>query len=368
MGAGSSGGRGTNGPCRRVGPIDGDGHELLAGWRGSPSVRYPQADDGAQHVTSSLHPQQRRAHEGLERHSDAHGVPGQAEPRDAADGAVPAAAYLDGMKAVLRDDSLDPAYRALMLSFPTQSALAGALADKGITPDPDAIWQAVETLRQSLAEHLQDVLPRLEAETRVDGPYRPDAEQSGKRALGGAVLGLLTRLDGGAAAAAQYAAADNMTLKLNALACLILAGKGEAQLAEFYDNWQHDRLVIDKWFGLQIMQAAPEKVVDVARALTEHPDFNMKNPNRFRATLGALAGHHAGFHRKDGAGYDLLADWLIRLDPVNPQTTARMCTAFQTWKRYDATRQGHARAALDRIAATEGLSRDVSEMVQRILA
>ena len=286
----------------------------------------------------------------------------------AADGAVPAAAYLDGMKAVLRDDSLDPAYRALMLSFPTQSALAGALADKGITPDPDAIWQAVETLRQSLAEHLQDVLPRLEAETRVDGPYRPDAEQSGKRALGGAVLGLLTRLDGGAAAAAQYAAADNMTLKLNALACLILAGKGEAQLAEFYDNWQHDRLVIDKWFGLQIMQAAPEKVVDVARALTEHPDFNMKNPNRFRATLGALAGHHAGFHRKDGAGYDLLADWLIRLDPVNPQTTARMCTAFQTWKRYDATRQGHARAALDRIAATEGLSRDVSEMVQRILA
>jgi aminopeptidase N len=94
----------------------------------------------------------------------------------------------------------------------------------------------------------------------------------------------------------------------------------------------------------------------------------MKNPNRFRAVLGALAGHHAGFHRADGAGYALLADWLIRLDPVNPQTAARMMTAFQTWRRYDAGRQAHAKAALERIAATPGLSRDGAEMVGRMLA
>ena len=286
----------------------------------------------------------------------------------AAKGSAPEPAYLDGMLAVLRDDGLDPAYRALMLSLPTQSALAGALADQGITPDPDAIWQAVETLRQSLAEHLKDLLPRLAAEMQVDAPYSPDATQSGQRALGGAVLGLLTRLDGGAAAAAQYQAADNMTLQLNALACLILAGKGEAEVQAFYDQWRHDRLVIDKWFGLQVMQAAPGAAVQTADALTGHPDFNMKNPNRFRATLGALAGHHAGFHAKDGSGYALLADWLIKLDPLNPQTTARMCTAFQTWKRYDSGRQAHARAALERIAGTDGLSRDSSEMVQRILA
>ena len=269
---------------------------------------------------------------------------------------------------MLRDASLDPAYRALMLALPTQSDLAGTLKDKGITPDPDAIWQAVETLRQALAEHLQDLLPRLAAETHVDAPYSPDAEQAGKRALGGAVLRLLTRLDGGKAAAAQYAKADNMTLQLSALGCLISAGKDEAEVQAFYDQWKHDRLVIDKWFGLQIMQATPEASVPTAKALTEHPDFNMKNPNRFRATLGALAGHHAGFHAADGSGYALLADWLIRLDPVNPQTTARMSTAFQTWTRYDAGRQAHARAALERIAATPGLSRDTTEMVQRILA
>ena len=286
----------------------------------------------------------------------------------AARGAAPEAAYLDGMAAVLRDDALDPAYRALMLSFPTQSDLAGALAEAGTTPDPDAIWQAVETLRQALAEHLQDLLPRLAAETQIDAPYAPNADQSGKRSLGGSVLRLLTRLDGGAAAAEQYAKADNMTLQLSALGCLLSASKGEAQVQAFYDQWKHDRLVIDKWFALQIMQAGPENAVSTARALTEHPDFNMKNPNRFRATLGALAGHHAGFHAADGSGYALLADWLIKLDPVNPQTTARMCTAFQTWKRYDAARQAHAKSALQRIANTEGLSRDSSEMVGRMLS
>ncbi|MAC77496.1 MAG: aminopeptidase N [Rhodobacteraceae bacterium] len=286
----------------------------------------------------------------------------------AENGAAPAPAYLDGIQAVLRDDTLDPAYRALMLSLPSQSSLASSLADKGVTPDPDAIWQAVETLRQTLAEHLQDLLPRLAAETTVDAPYQPDADQSGKRALGGAVLGLLTRLDGGAAAAVQYDKADNMTLQLTALGCLLLAGKGEAQVQAFYDQWKADRLVIDKWFGLQIMQSTPDRTVTIADALTHHPDFNMKNPNRFRATLGALAGHHAGFHAADGSGYALLADWLIKLDPLNPQTTARMCTAFQTWKRYDSGRQAHARAALERISATPGLSRDTTEMVQRMLA
>ncbi|MEM8633164.1 MAG: aminopeptidase N [Pseudomonadota bacterium] len=283
-------------------------------------------------------------------------------------GAAPEPAYLDGMQAVLRDDTLDPAYRALMLVLPTQSSLAGALFDKGITPDPDAIWQATETLRHSLAEHLQDLLPRLAAQTQVEQPFVPDAEQSGKRALGGAVLRLLTRLDGGAAAARQYDAADNMTLQLSALGCLIAAGKGTEQVHAFYTQWQADRLVIDKWFGLQIMQAAPEASLTTAQALTRHPDFNMKNPNRFRATLGAFAMHHAGFHRADGAGYALLADWMIKLDPLNPQTTARMCSVFQTWKRYDATRQSHARAALERIASAPDVSRDTTEMVQRILA
>ncbi|KIC42040.1 aminopeptidase N [Ruegeria sp. ANG-R] len=281
--------------------------------------------------------------------------------------ATPNADYLDGLLAVLRDEALDPAYRALMLGLPTQSELATALHDKDITPDPMAIWRAVETLRQATAQHVQDLLPRLHSETLVDAPYKPDAEQSGKRALGGAALALTSRLDGGAKAAEQYADADNMTLQLAALSCLLRAGKGEGELAAFYGQWQHDRLVMDKWFALQVLMTGPEESVATARRLTEHADFNWKNPNRFRALMGSLAGNHAGFHQADGAGYALLADWLIRLDPVNPQTTARMCSAFQTWKRYDADRQALMRAQLSRIAETPDLSRDTTEMVSRIL-
>ncbi len=282
---------------------------------------------------------------------------------------APDAAYLDGIRAVVSDRSLDPAYRALMLGQPSQSDLAASLAEAGDVPDPTAIHAASEALRVAMAAHLgDDLLTGLIAETRVDAPYAPDAEQSGKRALGNAVLALLTRRDGGAAARAQYAGADNMTLQFSALACLLLIEKGADELAAFYDQWLDDRLVLDKWFGLQVMQAAPERAATVARELTEHADFNWKNPNRFRALMGSLAMNHAGFHAADGTGYALLADWLMRLDPVNPQTTARMCSAFQTWRRYDSDRQALIGAQLQRIMALPGLSRDTSEMVSRILA
>ena len=286
----------------------------------------------------------------------------------AARGGAPDADYLAGLRAVLRDTGLDPAFRALMLAQPGQSELAAAMADRGLVPDPMAIWTASEALKDALARQVRDDLPGLLDETRIAAEFSPDPDQVGKRALGGAALALLSRLDGGARAVAQYAEAGNMTLQLNALSCLLSIGKGAPELDAFYDQWRHDRLVIDKWFGLQIAQAAPERAVEVTRALTEHPDFTWKNPNRFRATLGALAAHHAGFHRADGAGYRLLADWLIRLDPVNPQTTARMCSAFQTWTRYDADRQALIRAQLERIAAAPDLSRDTGEMVSRILA
>jgi aminopeptidase N len=296
---------------------------------------------------------------------------GRAMARDtlmgmATNGAAPDGAYLDGMLAVLRDDSLDPAYRALMLAQPGQSELATAMHETGITPNPGTIWTAAEALKLALAQHAQDTIPRIQAAMQVEGPYQPDAIQTGKRALGGAVLSLISRLDGGAAAATQYARADNMTLQLSALACLLSAGKGDAELAAFRSQWQNDRLVMDKWFGLQVMQAEPGNAVGIARTLSEDADFNWKNPNRFRAVFGALAANHAGFHAANGAGYQLLADWLIRLDGANPQTTARMCSAFQTWRRYDKGRQALIGEQLARIAATPDLSRDTAEMISRI--
>ena len=125
--------------------------------------------------------------------------------------------------------------------------------------------------------------------------------------------------------------------------------------------------MIDKWFGSQVSFAAPDKAAGVADALTRHADFDMTNPNRFRAVFGALSANAAGFHNPTGEAYNLLADWLIALDPVNPQTTARMTVAFQSWRRYDDARQSLIRSELERILATPDLSSDTSEMIDRIV-
>ncbi|MEM8581403.1 MAG: aminopeptidase N C-terminal domain-containing protein, partial [Pseudomonadota bacterium] len=177
----------------------------------------------------------------------------------------------------------------------------------------------------------------------------------------------LSELDGGALARSQFEDADNMTEQLSAFSCLLAIGKGSEATDAFYNKWSGDRLVMDKWFALQISTAAPDAAVATCQELTRHQDFDWKNPNRFRSTLGALAMNPAGFHDPRGAGYVFYADWLIKLDALNPQTTARMSTAFETWRRYDTTRQEQIKDELERIAATPGLSRDTSEMVGRIL-
>ncbi len=280
---------------------------------------------------------------------------------------APDGAYLDAIAHMLRDDGLDPAFRALALGLPSQDDLAQSLYDSGSSPDPMAIWTAHETMKQAMAEHLQDTLPRIYDEMQTEGAYEPDAEQSGKRALGNAALALLTRLDSGVQARKQYAEADNMTQQLAALSCLLNAEDADAELAAFYNQWQHERLVIDKWFALQTSLANPASAAQVTQSLTAHADFNHLNPNRFRAVFGGFAMNTAGFHHATGDGYALLADWLIKLDPANPQTTARMCSAFETWRRFDENRQTLIREQLERIKATPDLSRDTTEMISRIL-
>ena len=123
---------------------------------------------------------------------------------------------------------------------------------------------------------------------------------------------------------------------------------------------------MDKWFSLQILESRPEETATIAETLTRHPDFTLRNPNRFRAVLGSLAAMPAGFHHVSGRGYRLLAEMLRALDPLNPQAAARMSAAFETWRRHDPARQALVAGELDRLLATPGLSRDMTEMLRRI--
>ncbi len=284
-----------------------------------------------------------------------------------ADGREPSGRLIDALGQVLRDESLDPAYRALCLRLPGEDDLAQTLYDAGRVPDPDAIHQRRETLARAIAKKLHADLASIYDEMETPGPFSPDAASAGKRALRLAALAFLNRIDGGDRAAALFDSANNMTESAGALGALVNAERGGAAVRAFHDRWKGTRLVVDKWFTIQLVHGDPAKAAKVARRLSEHPDFEWKNPNRFRALMGALAANHAGFHDASGDAYRFYADWLIRLDPINPQTSARMTTAFETWARYDADRQALIRAELARIAATPGLSRNTGEMVGRIL-
>jgi len=285
----------------------------------------------------------------------------------ALNGGSPDTAFLDGLAAVQRNDTLDPAFRALALQIPSEDETAQAIVDGGGIPEPLDIYLAHEGLKLQIAQHLQDITPRIYAEMAITGPYDPNAIDAGKRALGNRVLSYMSRIDGGHQAALQYASADNMTQQQAALACLLNIGAGQKELAAFETQWSDDRLVMDKWFGMQVGCAGPDEAVKTAKALTQHPEFDWKNPNRFRAVIGALANNAAGFHAADGSGYAFFADCLIKLDPMNPQTTARMATFFETWKRYSPARQAQMRAAMERIKSMPNLSRDTTEIITRIL-
>ncbi len=284
------------------------------------------------------------------------------------DGAAPNHEYLDALAQVALDDTLDPAFRARVLQLPGDDDLAQTLHDASVVPDPDAIYAARRRLDLALAERLRPDLPDLYAQMAVLGPYSPDPEPAAKRALRTAALRLITRLDDGALAERQFEAAGNMTEQLGALGLLVPTSRGRKAVEAFYRQWRHDRLVLDNWFGVQLSHARPEEALEIARDLAAHEDFNWQNPNRFRAVTFGLASNAAGFHRADGAGYRFVADWIIRMDAVNPQVAARLTGAFSTWKRYDADRQALIREQLERIAGRDGLSGDTAEMVTRLLS
>lgn len=282
-------------------------------------------------------------------------------------GAAPQAEYLDAVGRLIADESAEPAFRALCLRLPGEDEIAQALHEAGQIPDPQAIHAARGRLMDALATRHGVALAAIYDAMAVPGPYAPDAAPAGQRALRLAALHLLGRTDGGERARALFARADNMTETMGALAVLVAAGQATEALAAFRTRWADNRLVMDKWFMTQAALCPPEGAAELAQQLAADPLFDWKNPNRFRALLGGFAANHAGFHRADGAGYRFFADWLIRLDPLNPQTAARMSTAFETWARYDAGRQALIRAELARIAAQPGLSRDLSEMTARLL-
>ena len=270
----------------------------------------------------------------------------------------------------LEDAALEPAFIALALVLPGEGDIAREI---GHDIDPDAIFRARAALRAEIGERLGPALTAAYERMTVLGPYSPDAQSAGRRALRNVALDLLAATGKPSAiarAARQYEAADNMTDRMAALATLSLHDVPERKnaLADLYARYALDALVVDKWFSLQAMIPQPD-TLDNVRALTSHPAFSMANPNRVRALVGAYAQANATqFNRPDGAGYDFVADTVLSLDPKNPQISARLATAFRTWRTLESGRRAKAETALKRLKGTANISRDLADIVERALA
>ena len=283
--------------------------------------------------------------------------------------AAPDPDHLAALVTVAGNDGLDPAFKALLLGLPSEEEVIGHVAGRGGVPDPARVHAARRALVARIAEALGERAGALYAANAVAGPYAPEAAMAGRRALRARALEFLTARDPEAQAArAQFDSADNMTERMSALSLLVAHDAGAEALERFYADWRHDRLVVDKWFAVQAAQTPPERAPETVERLARHPDFDWRNPNRFRSLIGTFAmGNPAGFHRADGAGYALFIDWMIRLDPLNPQTTARLTAALGNWRQFDAHRRTLLRGQLERLAALPGLSRDTGEIVSRLL-
>ncbi|MFZ5719029.1 MAG: aminopeptidase N [Pseudomonadota bacterium] len=277
--------------------------------------------------------------------------------------------YAEAVGRALVDQAADPAFKALLLALPAETELA--LMRSPV--DPQALHEARDALRLRLALHLNAELRRLHTGLQDLGEFSPDAASAGRRALRNAALDLMAanpRSETADLALGHYQAAVNMTDAMGGLSALMHIGGAayEEALADFYERWKSEPLVIDKWFAVQARDPS-EGTLGRILALTAHPAFDPKNPNRLRALVSSFASFNpARFHDPSGAGYRFLADQIIATDRFNPMTAARLVDPLGGWKRLKPELGKLMRAELERIVAVEGLSKNVYELATRALA
>ncbi|MEK8029269.1 aminopeptidase N [Ideonella sp. DXS29W] len=282
--------------------------------------------------------------------------------------------FVHAMRGLLRDPSLDPAFKELALVPPSE----GYVAEQTTEVDPQRVHAVRESMVQQLAARLNEDWAWAFAEHQVREGYRPVAEQSGKRALANLALAMLVRhavATGDTVwpgrAYQRFKDASNMTDRLGALQALVNAHAELAApaLERFHALFRHEPLVLDKWFMLQAR--APERdgrVFAQAKQLLKHPDFTLGNPNRARSLLMALAFFNpAAFHRADAGGYVFWAERVVELDAINPQLASRFARALDRWRHLAEPYRSAAREAVARVAARTDLSSDTAEIIHRAL-
>jgi aminopeptidase N len=277
--------------------------------------------------------------------------------------------FIDAFAATLRDGNTEEALIAEALSLPSE----GYIADRMEVIDVEAIHAARRAMQRAIAEALEPLLRETYTASSTNEPYRFDPRSAGRRRLKNLCLGYLMALETTHARElcyAQFETADNMTDVLAALGALSHCDCPERQrvLDSFETRWRQDPLVMDKWFALQATSRLPATLAQV-RTLMTHKAFDARNPNKIRSLIGAFChGNPVRFHAVGGEGYRFLTDQVIRIDKENPQIAARLLGSLSRWRKFDPQRRGLMKAALEKILATPGLSKDSFEIASKTIA
>jgi aminopeptidase N len=270
---------------------------------------------------------------------------------------------------VLESGASSPALVAKMLVLPSENYLAAQQKPA----DVDAIHAARAYVKRELALRLKQQFSTLYSQLCTRDKYQFNATDMAKRSLKNICLDyLMTTGDPMQTQRClkQMKQSDNMTDTMAGLAALVEheGPEREHALRAFYEQWQHDRQVVDKWLAVQAQSNLADTLLRV-KGLMTHPAFNMTNPNNVRSLIGQFCRNNPiNFHAIDGSGYQFLAEQIIVLDKLNPQIASRQLGAFNSWQQYDEERQDLMKSALQSIADQQALSADVYEIVTKYLA
>ena len=269
---------------------------------------------------------------------------------------------IEAMGTYLKKSKLDKAFIARAIVLPSEEEIF----EKVGVADMKRIKAVRLMMRRAFAEKYKDILLKIYKKNQSKQAYSPDNLSFGKRAIKNVALGYLALVGFEDLAKQQFDESDNLTDRLSALNILVNNDlpSAEQALKDFYQRYENDDLVLNKWFAVQARNGA-KNTLPIVEKLVQHKKFDIRNPNKVRAVIGAFGGNLESFHTLKG--YEFFVKHVMEIDKINPHLAARLFTAFAKYRKFDESVKESARKVLRKVAADKTLSDVSRETVERMI-
>ena len=265
----------------------------------------------------------------------------------------------------------DAMLAARLLDIPSAQELASAISTDY---DPERVKAQRQTLYSQVADALKDKLMTLYQQLPLQS-YSDKPEALGARALRNVVLdmALTAQVDNADQwAQHQYDNASCMTERLGALKAMVNHQHtlADSYLADFYQRFSDDDLVIDLWFSVQA--SSTHVTTDTIKILLAHDDFDWHTPNRIRSVISAFSAQPAVLWTYEGL--DIYIDVIKKLDEANPVMASRLLQVLARWytlavprramahdKLIDLQRQASSKHVLESLESVLGAATNLAQ-------